>query len=616
MTEEQKKMAFAFGAGFAVGAGSCIVYRRWKASRADNMVSSRPIPKELRVRPCEGGVFFGAAPPSKRQKAEKQCDGYCGKPADADGNILVLGGPGSGKTTGLVYPTLGTWPGSVVALDCKGGMEKVWKVLHPNSNKKLFVFAPYREHGGPCTYDPFAIMRQDPEHVIEHAWDLAESLIPIMQTEREPVWGKSAQNVLAGAFLYHYDAGKSFAEAIQAINGLSVPEIEDVISKSGNKKAQAFVSKLHGASGKTLASIGVELMEIPRLVINQEIVDALTPAPSHPLLDWGQFSAQREPCDVIIDIPGNYLKLYAPLVRLMITQLVKTLSLRREKTYSKADLPGVLLMLDEYAQLGNMSAVVDALATLRSKGVTILLCTQSLAYLEAICGKAMTRIILETCQFKVIFNVADTESQAYLSALIGGADTISCSVSLPKGVALGKQRRPLIHPEELAYLENPIVLSPYGVCEVEKQSLYVKPSEPVLQNACMDALTDRSNRHEGPPEQTDSPHKEADGSHMPEKSVKEVIKDKICAYCEKPRKAKEIMSYINVANRTNFQEIYLNPLLEQGRLRRTYPDIPQHPDQKYYWVKGETDPAGSPANTWAHLSVTSGQQAGRRRETK
>lgn len=78
MTEEQKKMAFAFGAGFAVGAGSCIVYRRWKASRADNMVSSRPIPKELRVRPCEGGVFFGAAPPSKRQKAEKQCEGIAG----------------------------------------------------------------------------------------------------------------------------------------------------------------------------------------------------------------------------------------------------------------------------------------------------------------------------------------------------------------------------------------------------------------------------------------------------------------------------------------------------------------------------------------------------------
>lgn len=590
MTEKQKNVV-AFGAGLAVGVGVYALFTHWKASQAGNMVSSRPIPKELRVRPCEGGVFFGNAPPGKCPKAEKQCPAYCGKSADADGNILVLGGPGSGKTTGVIYPTLGTWPGSIVALDCKGGMEKVWKALHPNSDKKLFVFAPYREHGGPCTYDPFAIMRQDPEHVMEHAWDLAESLIPIMLSEREPVWKANAENTLAGAFLYYYDAGKSFVEAIRAINSLSVLEIEDMISNSDNQRAQAFVKKLRGASGKTMASIGAERHELVRLVMNREIMDALTPVSDRPLLDWEQLNTKRQPFDVCLDIPGNKLKLYAPLIRLMITQLVKTLSLRREKTYSKADLPGVLLMLDEFPQLGNVSAVVDALATLRSKGVTILLCTQSLAYFEAIYGKAVTRIILETCQCKVVFNVADTSSQAYLSALIGGVDTISCSVSLPKGVALGKQRRPLIHPEELAYLRNPIVLSPYGVCEVEKQSLYVKPSEPVLQNEYMKDLDDRSNRHEGPPEQTDSQHKEADDSHMPEEAVKEVIKDKICAYCEKPRRAKEIMSYISVAKSANFRKIYLKPLLEQGRLRRTHPDNPRHPDQKYY--------------TCAHLSITS-----------
>lgn len=590
MTEKQKNVV-AFGAGLAVGVGVYALFTHWKASRAGNMVSSRPIPKELRVRPCEGGVFFGNAPPGKCPKAEKQCPAYCGKTADADGNILVLGGPGSGKTTGVIYPTLGTWPGSIVALDCKGGMEKVWKALHPNSDKKLFVFAPYREHGGPCTYDPFAIMRQDPEHVMEYAWDLAESLIPIMLSEREPVWKANAENTLAGAFLYYYDAGKSFVEAIRAINSLSVLEIEDMISNSDNQRAQAFVKKLRGASGKTMASIGAEMHELVRLVMNREIMDALTPVSDRPLLDWEQLNTKRQPFDVCLDIPGNKLKLYAPLIRLMITQLVKTLSLRREKTYSKADLPGVLLMLDEFPQLGNVSAVVDALATLRSKGVTILLCTQSLAYFEAIYGKAVTRIILETCQCKVVFNVADTSSQAYLSALIGGVDTISCSVSLPKGVALGKQRRPLIHPEELAYLRNPIVLSPYGVCEVEKQSLYVKPSEPVLQNEYMKDLDDRSNRHEGPPEQTDSQHKEADDSHMPEEAVKEVIKDKICAYCEKPRRAKAIMSYISVAKSANFRKIYLKPLLEQGRLRRTHPDNPRHPDQKYY--------------TCAHLSITS-----------
>ena len=59
MTEKQKNVV-AFGAGLAVGVGVYALFTHWKASQAGNMVSSRPIPKELRVRPCEGGVFFAA----------------------------------------------------------------------------------------------------------------------------------------------------------------------------------------------------------------------------------------------------------------------------------------------------------------------------------------------------------------------------------------------------------------------------------------------------------------------------------------------------------------------------------------------------------------------------
>lgn len=612
----RQEVILAFGAGLAVGIGGCMVYRRWKASRTGNMVSSRPIPKELRVRPCEGGIFFGAAPPGKCQKVEKQCDGYCGKPADADGNVLVVGGPGAGKTSGVVYPTLGTWPGSIVSLDCKGGMEGAWKAMHQNSNKNLFVFAPYRKHGGPCAYDPFAIMQQDREHLIEHAWDLAESLIPVMLSEREPVWKKNAENVLSGAFLYYFDAGKSFVEAIKSINGFSIPEIVDLIRKSGNEKAQAFVSKIYGASGKTMASIGVEMSEISRMTMNREIIEALTPASDRPQLDWGRFNTQMESFDVILDIPGNKLKLYAPLMRLMITQLVKTLSLRREKSYSKDDLPGVLLMLDEFAQLGNVNAVVDALATLRSKGVTILLCTQSLAYLEAIYGKEVTRTILETCPYKVIFNAADTGSQAYLSALIGGTDVISGSVSLnpaygaiPQGITLGKQRRSLIYPEELAYLENPIVISPYGACEVEKRSLYVKPFEPVFQNEQRGDLIEQARelevRGEEPLEREDSPHEEADDTGVSEESTKEATMNIICAYCEKERSANEIRNYINITGTTNFREVYLKPLLKQGKLKMKYPGTPQHPGQKYCKAKCETDSADPQTNTCAQLSITS-----------
>jgi len=611
---EKEKLAIAFGAGFVAGIGGCMVYRHWKASRAGNMVSSRPIPKELLIRACEGGVYLGGTPPDKCSKG-KQCPAYCGKPADQDGNILVLGGPGSGKTTGLVYPTIKTWmQGSLIALDCKGGMEDLWHDVHPLDSKKLYVFAPYRKGGGPCSYDFFALLRLDPSHILEHAQDLSEGLIPIEPSDKETVWKKSAQNLCTAAILHYFNEGKSFAETIQEINCHSLTDLIDLLCVSKSKYAQAFVNKFKDASGKTKASIGIELNELPRLLLNQETMEALTPSPDRPVIDWNLFNISGEPFDVIIEVPGNKLKQHSPLIRLLITQLVKTLSLRKEKTYSACDLPSTLVMLDEFPKLGNIPVVIDALATLRSKGAAVLICAQSLAYLDAIYGKDVARTILGNCSYKVIFNEADASSQAYLSALIGGADAASGSVSFNSmpGVAIGAQRRPLIYPEELAHLKNPIVISPYGVCEVVKGHLYVPHTERLLQSEPVSeqGATVTGSQQEEPPCQEDSPDEEDGGADGSEDAAREAVMDSICAYCKTPRSAKEIMDRFNFRGRSQFQAVYLKPLLEQGRLRRTYPDQPKHPEQKYYTVKTRTELSSLSDNTWAHLSIKNDKPEG------
>ena len=55
----------------------------------------------------------------------------------------------------------------------------------------------------------------------------------------------------------------------------------------------------------------------------------------------------------------------------------------------------------------------------------------------------------------------------------------------------------------------------------------------------------------------------------------------ILEFCEEPKSVKEIMGYIGLKHRPTFMYDYLNPLLENGKLRMTIPDKPKSRNQKY-----------------------------------
>ena len=57
---------------------------------------------------------------------------------------------------------------------------------------------------------------------------------------------------------------------------------------------------------------------------------------------------------------------------------------------------------------------------------------------------------------------------------------------------------------------------------------------------------------------------------------------KIIAFCKTPRTRAEIMDFLELTDRKNFRERYLNPLLNKGKIFMTMPDKPSSPKQKYY----------------------------------
>ena len=57
--------------------------------------------------------------------------------------------------------------------------------------------------------------------------------------------------------------------------------------------------------------------------------------------------------------------------------------------------------------------------------------------------------------------------------------------------------------------------------------------------------------------------------------------DKLILFCTEPRSFAELMSFMDVTDRTKFRRKYIHPLLEAGILEQTVPNKPDSRNQKY-----------------------------------
>ena len=434
------------------------------------------VPRELEMDLHEySGFFFGMA--SDQTK-------YVGKPADKDGHILVTGFPGSGKTMGLVIPTMKTWRGFQIILDVKGDLYNYWKLLNQHSGKKIKVFRPDAYNGSCCRYDPFAFLRHDGENNLAgNARDLALALIPLMPSVKDPIWIEAVQVFLTGVILYYFDLNFSFFDTMVQIQKSTITKIIEQVKKSENETAKLILSKLSEVEAKVIGNTGMELSKLTPLVTDLAIFNAFSPDKDCDLLDWFDLNKETEPFDIILEIPEANFERWEPMTLLMLNQLIKSLEQRPARTYNKDELPPILIMLDEFPRLGKISAIKNGLSTLRSRGVTFALFAQSLVNLSETYGSDTAKVILDLCSYQVILGVSDPTSQEYFSRAIGNVKSTQKGSSFNFdpfsgiftgfGININETREPIIYPHEHLTLKDILVRNPYnGICRVDKVLFY------------------------------------------------------------------------------------------------------------------------------------------------
>ena len=417
------------------------------------------------------GFFFG--------KASHVYGRYVGKPQDKDGHIIIIGGPGSGKTTALIVPSLETWKGHIVIIDVKPKSDLLKRCYR--TGKQVFVFNPHKNDAS--GYDPFALLRSDKkENLARNAKELALALIASILGGTDRVWVQSAQNLLAGAIAYHVDFGSTFIEAMKDIQFSSVKKMIKTIKGSNNNIAQMFVSKLKGLKPETLAGIGMDLTDLAILAADPLIGAALSSEGKESVIDWNDLNTATEPIIIVLQLPEENLDTWEPLVKLLINQLIRTLQHRSDKYVSNettALLP-VLVLLEEFASLGRISSIKSGLATLRSRGVTFCLVIQDISQLDELYGTAGQKAIFGLCSYKAILKIDEPYSMEYCSKLTGTLITPNKSVSTSFNSSTGETtgysfqineiREPVLFPHDFATLKDVVLITEDGYCRVNKLS--------------------------------------------------------------------------------------------------------------------------------------------------
>lgn len=437
------------------------------------IIPGRYIPTVM-VRDIEdSGVYMGL-------ETEMGKGYYIGKCSNDDGNILAIGINGSGKSYFLVRSTLETWRDPFVALDTKGELSNWYKHLKKwgIAKRPYIIFDPANSG---ARYDVYESLERNDPHFVQYVREITYAIIPMPLDVREPYWINMARDFLSGAIIYYFDKGYGFIDTILLVQTTSVADLCKEIMSSECHLAKMSISEIFSLKREQQAAIATEVKQHTMIfATDPDIQHALSrDKDGSGFFSWKDIVMNEDAPNVFLCLDQSRLEQWSGAVRLMITQLIRQIERRPDRHCPQGEeVKPLLLLLDEFPLLGRMDVITEAMTTLRSKKVTMYLVIQSLAQLDALCGPDVRKILVDNCQYKIILQVTEPDTQEYLSRMIGTVPTARVSVSQSFnsgleqsicGTQVQEIREPLIHPHEFSTNTDIWLHTPYGFLSTIKQ---------------------------------------------------------------------------------------------------------------------------------------------------
>lgn len=323
-------------------------------------------------------------------------------------SILLIGKAGGGKTQAIFNFLLQIFKfnETMIIYDRKPDF---WNRFYNESND--FLFYPKDERS--LCWNIFDDIKDEDD--IDFA---VKSIIPInMEVVKDPFWGTASRDILKVVFLKILTFEKPSNKKL--IDFLRVNSTADELFEELNEIAvnNGVNLEYYLKSKNTTASIMSTFSSYTNKLLRKEFY-----------YEEGTFNVTNFIANIDTSNKGKKLFLvqtanesgaYEVYFRLMIDLLIKEIKGLLNNSERR-----IWTILDEFQSLGKLKEIEEGLAEGRSKGLAILLGTQSLAKVEEIYGKLLMRSLFQLLSTKIVLQYDEPDGAKFLSDFFGEQEVI------------------------------------------------------------------------------------------------------------------------------------------------------------------------------------------------
>lgn len=339
---------------------------------------------------------------------------------ESDAPMITIGGAGSGKLRDLLGYVVCRSPGQrMLFLDPRGELAAISNHVPAVHGEQAYYFNPYGLHGLPqpgC--NPLDIL--DPESPTFHAdcKFIARALIAIISQSEGKYFEQRGSGWLEALVKFDVETHgwtslprlMRFVNLIESGSGqwpdlleaMLKSRFDDVRRTAGEMLAKQQDSPREFGSivGEIYANLG--FLDDPMLQASLERSDFSLSA----LCDG------TRACKVFVIVPAEYLKIFAPLLRLFFT----TTLLYKSRAPSA---PRVTMVVDEAGQLGSFDALVQAYTYGRGAGVRPWAIFQDVGQIIRNFGAPGLQSLIGSAQMRQFFGVRDFQTAQLIANMLG-----------------------------------------------------------------------------------------------------------------------------------------------------------------------------------------------------
>ena len=380
-------------------------------------------------------------------------------------NVLVVGGPGSGKTRFWLKPNLLQCHSSYVVTDPKGSIVvECGNALLKNGYKlKILNTINFKKS---MHYNPFAYVHSEK--------DILKLVTTLMTNTKgegsggDPFWEKSERLLLTALIAYlHYEAPveeQNFATLLEMLNTMQVLEddeeyqspVDILFQQLEEKEPDHFAVKQYRkyklAAGKTAKSILISCGARLAPFDIKELRDLM----SYDELELDTLGDRKTALFLIMSDTDSTFNF---VIAMLQSQLFNLLCDKADDEYGGKLPVHVRCLLDEFANIGQIPKFEKLIATIRSREISASIILQSQSQLKAI-YKDNADTIVGNCDTTLFLGGKEKTTLKEISEILGKETIDSFNTSETRGRELShglnyqKLGKQLMTEDEIAVMDG------------------------------------------------------------------------------------------------------------------------------------------------------------------